>query len=293
MAVSAISLKLDDSYARTPAQWAAIGLAALDCGMNCFEIAGRSPSLVDGLGQALRTVERRLIYVILRAGPCSMPSSNAGAAAFTPAALTGQAMAVVARTGLDYLDLIQLDDPGQQDLSAEALQALKQAKTEGLVNALGVAGEGPEIDAYISTGAFDVLTMPFNMLSGSRERRRMRAAGERNMSVLGGASYPEAMLVVAEASAPKKNLLGWPRRNEGASSAPYGFLHATPDWTVEEICLAFALTEPSLASVQVTPRDIAHLQALAAVAERELPAGLPAQIEMSHFAALGKDKTRA
>lgn len=292
MAISAICLKLDDRFQRSAPGWSALTLAALDCGVNCFEVHGRSPALVDGLGQALRTVERRLVYLAWRFGPRAMPPQYA-AGAYAPAGMESLAKAIVARTGLDYIDLVQLDDPGGRDLSAQGLQALKQMKTQGLIRALGVAGQGEEIDAYISTGAFDVLTMPFSLLSGSRERRRMKAAAERNMSVIGDGFYPQAMLALAEAAKPKKGLLGWGGKPQALAPQPYAFLHATPDWTVEEICLAYALTEPTLAGVQIEPENVLHLQTLAAVAERELPPGLPAQIEMSRFTALGQDARSA
>jgi aryl-alcohol dehydrogenase-like predicted oxidoreductase len=291
MAVSAISLRLDDGFPRNAAGWSSLVLAALDCGINCFEVAGRSPALVDGVAQALRSVERRLVYLIWRFGPAAMPAQYA-ASAFSPGGMDGLAKAVIARTGLGYIDLIQLDDPGR-DLSAQGLQALKQLKAQGMVHALGVAGQGDEIDAYISTGAFDTLTTPFNMLSGSRERRRMKAAAERNMSVMGYAYYPEAMLAVVEAAKPKKGLLGWSNKGQALAPQAYGFLHATFGWTAEEICLAYSLTEPTLASMQIEPENIVHLQALAAVAERELPPSLPAQIEMSRFSNSSKDAQTA
>jgi aryl-alcohol dehydrogenase-like predicted oxidoreductase len=212
--------------------------------------------------------------------------------AYSPGGMESLAKAVIARTGLEYIDLVQLDDPGR-DLSAAALQTLKQMKAQGMVRALGVAGEGEEIDAYISTGAFDVLTTPFNMLSGSRERRRMKSASDRNMSVMGYASYPAAMLAVAEAAKPKKGLLSWNGKSQKSAPQPYAFLHTTSGWTAEEICLAYALTEPTLSSVQVEPDNIVHMQALTAVAERELPSYLPAQIEMSRFSNAGKDALSA
>ena len=292
MAVSALSLKLDDQYQRSVSDWTALGMAALDCGINCFEVAGHSPALVDGLARALSTVERRLIYVAWRLGPKSMPPVYANNA-FTSTGMEGLTKAALARTNLGYLDLVQLDDPGQQDLSADGLQTLRQMKADGLVRALGLAGDGDEIDTYISTGAFAVLTLPFSMLSGWRERRRLKAAGERNMSVLGADPYPEAMLAVVEAAKPKRGLMGLMQKPAGVAPAPYSFLHNTPEWTAEEICVAFALTEPAVATVQIEPRDADHLRALAALAERHLPAGLPAQIEMSHFTTLGKDQKHA
>jgi hypothetical protein len=64
----------------------------------------------------------------------------------------------------------------------------------------------------------------------------------------------------------------------------YAFLDATPGWTPEEICLAFALTEPALASMSLEAEDLDHLIAMAAVTEREMPASVAAQLEMARFA---------
>ena len=55
-------------------------------------------------------------------------------------------------------------------------------------------------------------------------------------------------------------------------------------WTAEEICLAYCLTEPSIASVLVECEDPEHLAALAAVPDRDMPPGLAAQVEMARFA---------
>ena len=71
-----------------------------------------------------------------------------------------------------------------------------------------------------------------------------------------------------------------------AADGPYAFLDRTPGWSADELCLGYALTEPSLATVQTLTRDPDELQALAAVVDQELPTGVPAQIEMARFSAL-------
>ena len=211
MALSAVSLRLDDRRPRTAPEWASLCVAALECGINCFEVAGRHPALIDGVASALKSVERRLVFLAWRMGPKTMPGQLA-AQPFAARSLESLVNAVISRTGLDYLDLVQLDDPGSQDLSPDALAVLKRMKAEGRLRMIGIAGEGEEIDAYISTGAFDLLCTPFNMLSGWRDRRRIKAAGERNMSIIGYDYYPEAMLAVAEAAKPKRTLLSWGKK---------------------------------------------------------------------------------
>jgi hypothetical protein len=68
-----------------------------------------------------------------------------------------------------------------------------------------------------------------------------------------------------------------------AGVGTYAFLHDTAGWTPEELCLAYALTEPSLATVQIDLGFVDRIEALAAVPDRDTPTGLGAQIEMARF----------
>ena len=70
-----------------------------------------------------------------------------------------------------------------------------------------------------------------------------------------------------------------------AGAGTYRFLDTTPGWTAEQLCLGYALTEPSLATVQVEVEDPEHLASLAEITERDLPAAVAAQIEMARFSA--------
>jgi hypothetical protein len=63
----------------------------------------------------------------------------------------------------------------------------------------------------------------------------------------------------------------------------YAFLENTSNWKSEELCLAYALTEPCLASVQIVADRADRLESLAAITERDLPPGVGAQIEMARF----------
>ena len=84
---------------------------------------------------------------------------------------------------------------------------------------------------------------------------------------------------------PKRGLFGGrPAHNPLEGVGSYRFLHDTKNWTAEEICLAYCLTEPSIATVLVTSDDPEHLAQLAAVPDRDMPPGLAAQVEMARFA---------
>lgn len=283
-AVSAVSLALTDMKGWDQRDWTALVHAALEQGVNAFEIVGRSPAIVDGLAAGLGDLERRLVFVALRLGT---PAAN-GQRDYSAQTLSGAIQATVARAGLEYLDVVLLDDPAEDALSPEALAVLKAERARGSVRMIGVAGLDPAIDFYISTGAFNVLAMPFGVMSGWLDRRRIREAIDREMAVMGTAFVPEGLdRQVAEAQ-PKRGLLGRRRRSnplEGVGT--YAFLDTTPGWTMEEICLAYALTEPSLATMQITSEQARRLEGLASVAERDLPAGLSSRIEMARFSHSG------
>ena len=269
--VSAVSLILEPDPSRRPADWISLIYAALECGVSGFEIRALDRSIGQGIGEALECVDRRMVFVALR---LTMPPGRVASLD----AVAGQIRAAVAASGLDYLDAALLDpaalaSPG----SPKALGALKSA---GLVRSLGVAGSTEAVDELIGDGALDLLATEYSLLSGWTERQRVRAAVASDMAVLGYGHFPREQLEV----------LIKPRRRERANplagAGGYSFLNQTKDWTCEQICLAYALTETSLTSVLVRARSVEHLQQLAAVPDRDLPSAVAAQIEMARFSAL-------
>jgi aryl-alcohol dehydrogenase-like predicted oxidoreductase len=291
MAVSAVSMRLDDSSVRaTPQAWCELVFTGFENGVNAFEVVGRQPALTEGLGQAIRAVERRLLFIALRLGPTVSPT-GAIQRDFSPDSLLVSVESFLSRTGLDYLDAVMLDDPQNDELTPAALDGLKAMRDSGRARMLGVAGDDPAIDAYISTGAFDILATPFSLVSGWKERLRLKAAIERDMAVVGYGYYPDPLPDGGAAPGGRKGWLGGGEHPlEGVGT--YAFLDRTPGWTSEELCLAYALTEPSLASIEVSTDSVDAVEALAAVPERDLPTGVPAQIEMARFTPL-KEARRA
>jgi len=280
MAVSTVSLSLDDNKARTrPADWQTFLYAAFECGINAFEVVGRHPALIEGLGLAMQAIERRLVFVALRLGVG--PARD-----FSPDGMRHLIDSVITRTGMDYVDAVILDDPHSEELTPYALETLRGIRQSGRARMLGVGGQDDAIDAYISTGAFDLLRTSFSLTSGWKERLRLKAAMEHDMGVIGYGYYPEG-LIRAPTAAAKPSLFGG-RANPLQGVGGYAFLNNTHNWKSEELCLAYALTEPSLASVGVSADSVNAMEALAAVSERDLPPGLGAQIEMARFGADAK-----
>ena len=298
MVVSTIALSLSDRAAiARPADWVSLIYAAFENGINAFEIHGDAPGMVDGIAQAVRAVDRHLIYLAWRVGTRIGPAGVV-MRDFSAGALCRIVDGVLARSGIGYLDAVVLDDPQTQEFSPQALDQLKLMRADGRTRMLGVAGQDDALDALLTTGAFDVLYLPYSLTSGWVERRRLKAAVERDMGVIGYDYYPRAFHGAA-GPAPKSG--GWlrgkpeaPPRTSAhdplAGAGTYAFLNRTRNWTPEEICLAHALTEPSLASVQVSAERADRIEALAAIPDKEMPPGVSAQIEMARFSAAISDR---
>ncbi len=281
--VSAVTLILQPEPARRrPADWVSLIYAALECGVSSFELRTLDPILGEGVAHALSSLDRRLVFVALRLGLRQGRQASLNAVA-------GQVQGALASTGLDYLDAVLMDPPAA--VTPEGLKELAGLKSAGVVRALGVAGSDEGADALIDGGKLDLLATEFSLLSGGTERRRLRAAMACDMGVIGYGSFPKEQI----------ERLVQPRRVQSrqkgrsdplAGTGGYGFLEGTRDWTCEELCLGYALTEPSLASVLVKAQSIDHLEQLAAVPDRELPSAVSAQIEMARFSSLGEAEAR-
>jgi aryl-alcohol dehydrogenase-like predicted oxidoreductase len=250
--VSAISLNLSPNPARPrPADWVRFVHAALEHGISAFEVDGDDPVVVDGLAQALSAVDRALVFVSWRL--------NLGRGGVDPTAspksLAWRVQAGVARTGLTYLDALMLDEPAAAAVSDEHLEVLDEIRALGAARLAGLCGEGDAVTRHLASGRFDILTTAFSLASGGCDRDRIQSAKARGMAVMG--RRPHCGPVV--------------------ECGDFG-------WTAQEVSLAYALAEPSLASVQVEAGSAGELGRLAAVAERPLPPALAARIEAARFA---------
>ncbi len=285
MAVSAITLRLEDQPRLRGADWRKLIFAALESGINSFEIDGVSPALIEGATEAFSTVERRLLFIAWRL----RGSSDRALRAQAVHDMIEQALD---RTGLGHLDLAMLDDPDKNAFPAETLEQLKALRGARLIRLLGVAGAGENFDAYVASGQFEAMATPFNLASGWVERNRVRAAMSREMAVIALDYWPDVLREEHKASfLPKPSL--WRRKTDPlADVGGYDFLRNTPGWNAQQICLAYALTEPSLATVQVTASTPAEIEALATMAERDLPTGCAAQIEMARFSAQQAERSK-
>ncbi|MBN9479723.1 MAG: hypothetical protein J0I52_05750 [Bordetella sp.] len=282
-AVSSLTIGLGvEAAARGPSHVRDLVFAGLEAGVNAYHLERLDPMLLQAAGEALGHVERRLVWV----------SACLGADRDFSATGLGRSLEQgLHASGLGWFDMAVLERPAENELPQSSLTALKAMRKAEYVRMLGVSGDEAVTDLYVSTGAFDVLFTPFHANVPWQVRSRMKAARDREMSLFVYDYFPDSLATerrAADAGAPRKrglfSAVGWGGgRSEADLHRPgsFAFLHRTPGWTGEAICLAYVLADPAVTSVLIRPRDRAHLEDLASVPERDLPAGLSAQIEMA------------
>ncbi len=247
---------------------------ALECGINSFSFAAGDVGAGEALRQAIGLVGRRVLILMLRLDLDGPPFER-------------QVRTALAASGAAYLDAVMLDQPAPGTLTRGELAELDAVRQARLTTRLALAGDALVTDEYLPQLDFDVLAIRYNICAGWPERNLLKQAADRGMTVLGygphidPAEPPPASPVV-------RGLARLIRRPQMASPEAYAFLDQTRGWTGPQITLGYALTEPGLASVIVEPDTAAALESLAEAVERELPAGVAAQIEIARFAATAR-----
>ncbi|WP_454759104.1 hypothetical protein [Caulobacter segnis] len=282
MAISALTLRLADSARLRANDWRALVFTALENGINSFQVEGDSPELLKGAGEAFASVERHLLFLTWRVRGDAATLGQQAVDSLLGSAFEG--------LGLSYLDLVLINDPLAPALPQVFDAGVRFLHESRAVRGLGIASRGDIDPRLLKSGLVTAVSSPFNLSSGWAERHRIRHASQHNFAVIGEDFWPQALRESAGVSAAPKPSL-WRRRTDPlADFGGYDFLHTTPGWNAEEICLGYALTEPSLATVRVTADTRAEVERLAAVVERDLPTGVCAQIEMARFSAQEREK---
>lgn len=291
-AISNLTLSLGfDALSRGPDQAKELIYSALESGINAYRLETADPVLAEVVGQALSHIDRKLVCVSLALGRGD--GRRGHERDFSAEGMTGAIDRALHVSGLGWIDTVLLEEPQEHELPQASLNALKALRSTGRVRLLGVAGDGEVMDVYVSTGAFDVLSTPFHVNSGWPVRNRIRTARDMDMAVFAYGYFPETLTTARKAAssdAPKKGLFGFggakrPKETPLAGAGTFAFLHQTHSWDAESICLAYALTEPSISSVLVSVDHADRLAVLAHVTERDMPPGLAAQIEMARVSA--------
>ncbi|WP_174301276.1 aldo/keto reductase [Caulobacter sp. S45] len=269
---SAITLSL--RAGQTAAQAHRLTCAALELGVNSFSFAAGDIGAAEALRQAVAVAGRRVLIVMLRLDLDGPPFER-------------QVRTALAASGATYLDALMLDQPAPGVLTRSELAELEAVRQARLTTRLALAGDALTTDEYLPKIDFDVLAIRYNICSGWPERNLLKHAAQRGMTILGYGPHIDA--AEPTPSAPViRGLARLIRRPHMASPEVYAFLDQTRGWTGPQITLGYALTEPGLASVIVEPDSPQTLESLAEAVERELPAGVAAQIEIARFAATAR-----
>jgi aryl-alcohol dehydrogenase-like predicted oxidoreductase len=271
IAVSALSLSLDGADdAKKPSDWRDLIHAAFEEGVNAFEIIRPTMALLTGFAEGASVVKRSLIFAALRV--------DAGVDAESLERWVAQ---VISRAGIGELNLLTTDAGVTR--AEGMLAALQRLQTAEMVHQLAVAGAGDLLAEDVAAGHFDAIVTPFNMLSTWRDRNLVRKALEQQMGVIACDPFPAALAGLLEATEVATKP-GWFKRPKPlAGMGTYAFLGATRGWSAEQLCVAYALTEPAVATVQMPVESRKHLAELAIAADRDMPSTVSAQIEMARF----------
>jgi len=271
MAVSTLSLSLDGADdAKKPSDWRDLIHAAFEEGVNAFEIVRPTLALLTGFAEGASVVKRSLIFAALRV--------DAGVDAQSVERWVAQ---VISRAGIGELNLLTAEAGATR--AEGMLGALQRLQTSEMVHHLAVAGAGDQLAEDIVAGHFDAVVTPFNMLSTWRDRNQVRKALEEQMGVIACEPFPPELAGLLEATEVETKP-GWFKKPKPlAGVGTYAFLGATRGWTAEQLCLAYALTEPAVATVQMPIVSRKQLAEFAAAADRDLPSTVSAQIEMARF----------
>ena len=238
--VSALTLAIEDEPRGESARTRMI-YAALESGINAFEIRSGDPGVIRTLGRGLAAVERDMLIVSLRAPYAGRGGRDGVIGAVEAALLAGR---------LERIDILILDRWPQLD--SETLQAIAAAKASERVKLVAATGEA--FDRARHRHEIDGLVCPYNLRAGWPDRNRIRGAVDRGKFVIGQDSYPDLSAPPPEEAGEAhpiraRGLLNFSRRPPPLEKSDgYAFMRRAQGWSPDEICLAYALTEPGLAS---------------------------------------------
>jgi aryl-alcohol dehydrogenase-like predicted oxidoreductase len=187
----------------------------------------------------------------------------------------------VAGAGIDHLNLLTVD--AGASYATDLLGDLLAMRETGLARRLAVSGDGDLLADDVEAGHFDAIVTGFSMRSSWRDRNLLRVSLERQMGVIAVDPFPPELEGLAQVASKEAKPKWYKKSKPLAGVGTYAFLEKTRGWTAQQLCLAYALTEPAVASVMVEMYDPKALTELASTSDRDLPSTVSAQIEMARF----------
>ncbi len=279
IALSAVGLRLSVERLRKNK---ALAEKLIMGGINTYHFDGADVAFLREMAAIFTLVDRKLLFISIAP---DVPGQTGDLAGYTMPGMKESLRAVVKDTGFQWIDMLLFSRPGVAYMPPDSIRFLRDLRRSRLVRYLGASAETGEIRPLIDDGHFNVVQTSFDIDSAWEKRHDIDKAIQADMCVIGCDYFPEIYRKASDV-VPKAAKVNWFTRkakNPLAGAGTYAFLHQTPDWTPEELCLGFALSLPSLSCILIEPETPEKLEQLAAVPERHLPSSVPAQIEMARF----------
>ena len=287
--VSAISLLLRETEVGSNlAAWRATAISALENGINFFELSAQGDALPMGVAAALDTLERHLVLLGWRV-------HHQGRLPLTGRNLMANVQDGLRKTRAGYFDTLMLEEHAYNCLNDEGHKCLAELKTAGICTRIGIVGEGATVDRCLKVGSFDLLSTSCDMTSDAQTRRRVRDASDQDLIVIARNPIPMDLIKSSQVPLTRRigQVLGMVPKHSLAGAGTFQFLHTTPEWTAADLCIAYLMTEPSMATVMFEADNPETIAKWASIADRDLPAGISAQVEMARFAEEDRPQRRA
>jgi D-threo-aldose 1-dehydrogenase len=192
------------------------------------------------------------------------------------------------RLGMDHVEIVYAHDPDQfrEGAARQALEALAELRSQGVVRAIGVGTNAvDELAELFRDGLIDVAMLAgrYTLLEQGGLRSALAPALAANASIVAVGVFNTGLLSSA-----------WP-----ASDARYNYAQAPPDLvararqlavvcerhgtTLPEAAIAFPLLHPAVASVAIGMRTAEQVESNMATYERDVPKELWADLVDSHL----------
>lgn len=238
---------------------------ALDLGVTTVDTAPSYGESEPRIGRALVGVRERTVLVTK--GGYGVP----GEPDWTPRCITLGIERALRRLRTDRVDVFLLHSCDRDRLARGDLQeALQEAKTRGLVRAVGYSGDGDALAWAVRSGAFDVIECSVNVVDRAALRESIPLAASMGIGVLAKRALAGAAWRFVER----------PERPDLATYWDRFEVTPLPPHTALDQAARFAAFAPGVACALVGTRSIGHLEEVARAVTKGALAEAPREAEM-------------
>lgn len=263
-----------------------IFLEAAEAGVTLFD-TGHNYSGGNAeirLGRAIRRLKSRDGLVL--SSKCGTRARGGGRfyKDFSPAWIRESCKQSLDRIGVDHLDLFMFHSPSPEHLTDEAMAALCDLKSQGLVRAVGVSNPGGRVLRRVEEkGEFDFVLMNYSIMNrdagGAIGRLRAKGVGVIAGGCLAHGLYSGKILRIRR----PRDLWYLARalvrfREQFIRGFSYRFVDHTPGMTGAQVALRFVLDNPDISAAVFGTTSLEHLRANLAARDLQMPQAVLSRI---------------